>query len=59
MGAAAELVRYDAIRGKARADEYRRDLWYVYVEEHDIADLSAQVVPATTTPQTTVEAPSC
>jgi RES domain len=40
LGAWAELVRYEGIRGNARADAYRRNLWLVYVAEHDIADLS-------------------
>lgn len=39
-GAWAELIRYEAIRGQARAEQYRRRLWVFSVEEHDIADLS-------------------
>lgn len=40
LGAWAELVRYEGIRGNARAEQYRRRLWLVFVREHDIADLS-------------------
>lgn len=40
LGAWAELVRYEGIRGNARADEYRRKLWLMFVREDDIADLS-------------------
>jgi hypothetical protein len=40
MGAWAELVRYERIRGGTRAEQYRRRLWLVFVREHDIADLS-------------------
>jgi RES domain-containing protein len=40
MGAWAELIRYEAIRGAARAAEYRRRLWLVFVREHALADLS-------------------
>ena len=40
LGAWAELVRYEGIRGNARAEQYRRTLWLVFVREHDIADLS-------------------
>lgn len=40
LGAWAELVRSEAIRGGARAEQYRRRLWLVFVREHDIADLS-------------------
>ena len=39
LGAWAELVRYEGIRGNARADEYRRKLWLMFAREHDIADL--------------------
>lgn len=38
-GAWAELIRYFSIRNKRFADEQRRNLWLVYVEEHDVADL--------------------
>lgn len=41
LGAWAELVRYEGIRGNARAAAYRRRLWLVFVREHDIADLSS------------------
>jgi hypothetical protein len=34
------LIRYERIRARPRADAYRRRLWHVYVEEHEIADLS-------------------
>lgn len=40
LGAWAELVRYEGIRGNARANEYRRELWLMFVREDDIADLS-------------------
>ncbi len=40
LGAWAELVRFEGIRGRARAEQYRRRLWLVLVREHDIADLS-------------------
>jgi RES domain len=40
LGAWAELVRFERIRAKPRADAYRRRLWHVYVEEEEIADLS-------------------
>lgn len=40
LGAWAELVRYEHIRGNTRAEQYRRNLWLVFVREHDIADLS-------------------
>lgn len=40
LGAWAELVRYEGIRGNVRAEQYRRRLWLVFVREHDIADLS-------------------
>lgn len=40
LGAWAELVRYEGIRGDVRAAQYRRKLWLVFVREHDIADLS-------------------
>jgi hypothetical protein len=40
LGAWAELVRYEGIRGNARADQYRRKLWVMFVREDDIADLS-------------------
>lgn len=39
-GAWSELIRYERIRGKARAAEYVRRLWLVLVEETNIADLS-------------------
>ncbi len=39
-GAWAELVRYYEIRSSAFAAEQRRNLWLIYVEEHEIADLS-------------------
>jgi RES domain len=38
-GAWAELVRYEEIRAHARASQYLRRLWLVYVEESGIADL--------------------
>src|SRR4051794_1200708 len=41
LGAWAELVRYENIRGNARAEQYRRRLWLVFVRETDIADLSS------------------
>ena len=40
LGAWAELVRYEHIRGHTRAEQYRRKLWLLFVREHDIADLS-------------------
>jgi hypothetical protein len=40
LGAWAELVRYEGIRGRTRARAYRRRLWLCFVREHDIADLS-------------------
>lgn len=40
MGAWAELVRYEAIRGAPRSEQYRRRLWLMFVREDDIADLS-------------------
>lgn len=40
LGAWAELVRYEHIRGNTRAEQYRRNLWLILVREHDIADLS-------------------
>ncbi len=40
LGAWAELVRYEGIRGEARAAAYRRRLWWLFVREHDLADLS-------------------
>ncbi len=40
LGAWAELVRYEAIRGDVRAAQYRRRLWLVFVREREIADLS-------------------
>lgn len=40
MGAWAELVRYERIRGNVRAQQYRRHLWHVFVCERDVADLS-------------------
>lgn len=40
MGAWAELVRFERIRGAARAAQYRRRLWLVFAREHDVADLS-------------------
>jgi RES domain-containing protein len=39
-GAWAELVRYERIRANARAQEYRRKLWMVIVDETEIADLA-------------------
>ena len=39
-GAWAELIRYERIRSRARAAEYSRRLWLIYIEEEDIADLS-------------------
>lgn len=39
-GAWAELIRYEAIRGNARAEQYRRRLWAFSIQEHEIADLS-------------------
>lgn len=40
LGAWAELVRYEGIRGNTRAQAYRRRLWLLFVREADIADLS-------------------
>ncbi len=40
LGAWAELVRYDGIRGHVRAAQYRRKLWLCFIREDDIADLS-------------------
>jgi len=40
MGAWAELVRFEGIRGGTRAAQYRRRLWLVFVREREIADLS-------------------
>ena len=40
MGAWAELVRFERIRGGTRAAQYRRRLWLVFVREREIADLS-------------------
>ncbi|MGI8845559.1 MAG: RES family NAD+ phosphorylase [Thermoleophilaceae bacterium] len=40
LGAWAEVVRYEGIRGHTRAAQYRRRLWLFFVREHDIADLS-------------------
>lgn len=40
LGAWAELVRYEAIRGGTRAEQYRRRLWWLLVRERDVADLS-------------------
>lgn len=40
MGAWAELVRFEGIRGGTRAAQYRRRLWLVLVRERDVADLS-------------------
>ncbi|MHB8695564.1 MAG: RES family NAD+ phosphorylase [Solirubrobacteraceae bacterium] len=40
LGAWAELVRFEGIRGLVRAAEYRRRLWLLFVREHEIADLS-------------------
>lgn len=39
-GAWCEQIRYEEIRAHARAAEYVRKLWLVYVDEKDIADLS-------------------
>lgn len=39
-GAWAELIRSEGIRGNARAREYLRNMWMVYVDEPEIADLS-------------------
>jgi hypothetical protein len=39
-GAWAELVRYERIRARVRASAYIRRLWWIYVEEREIADLS-------------------
>lgn len=41
LGAWAELVRFEGIRGASRAEQYRRRLWLVLVREHDVADLSS------------------
>jgi hypothetical protein len=41
LGAWAELVRYEGIRGATRAEQYRRRLWLFFVVEHDVADLSS------------------
>lgn len=38
-GAWAELIRYFSIRSDTFAAEHRRDLWLVYVQESEIADL--------------------
>jgi hypothetical protein len=40
-GAWCELIRYESIRGGARAAEYTRKLWLVHVEEREIADLAS------------------
>ncbi len=40
LGAWAELVRYEGIRGDVRARQYRRRLWLCFVRERDVADLS-------------------
>lgn len=39
-GAWCELIRFENIRANARAVEYSRKLWQIYVEEAEIADLS-------------------
>ncbi len=39
-GAWAELVRFEGIRANARSEKYVRRLWSIFVDEHDIADLS-------------------
>ncbi len=39
-GAWAELIRYERIRARARAEQYIRRLWLVAVDETEIADLS-------------------
>lgn len=39
-GAWCELIRYERIRSSARAAQYTRRLWLLYVQETDIADLS-------------------
>jgi RES domain len=39
-GAWSELIRYERIRHGARAAQYVRRLWLIYVAETDIADLS-------------------
>lgn len=39
-GAWAELIRYERIRARARAQEYVRRLWLVLIDEGDIAELS-------------------
>lgn len=41
LGAWAELVRFEGIRGAVRAEQYRRRLWLVLVRESAIADLSS------------------
>lgn len=41
LGAWAELVRFERIRGDTRAAQYRRRLWLVFVREREIADLSS------------------
>jgi hypothetical protein len=41
LGAWAELVRFEGIRSRPRAESYRRRLWLVFVREHDIADLAS------------------
>jgi RES domain len=40
LGAWAELVRYEGIRSDSRAEKYIRRLWLIFVDEHNIADLS-------------------
>lgn len=40
-GAWAELIRFENIRGDARAEQYRRTLWVFSVQEQEIADLSS------------------
>jgi hypothetical protein len=42
-GAWCEQIRYEEIRARARAAEYVRKLWLVYVDEREIADLSTFV----------------
>jgi hypothetical protein len=39
-GSWCELIRYERIRSGARAAQYVRRLWLLYVQETDIADLS-------------------
>lgn len=39
-GAWAELIRQQSIRSVDFAEEQRRNLWLVYVDEHSVADLS-------------------